>query len=280
VTAPPSIDWPRLAVGNHRLCCSNCARSDRDRTLGVTIEPGGRGVAHCFRCGYVENWHDERAAPQRPAAAPQRAEQRETLSDHGRALWDACRPLDGDALAYLEARKCAIPPADGDLRWHPALRHPAAGIAGPALVALVTHAETRQPLTLHRTWIRADGTKAAVAPARMLLGGHRKGGGVVRLWPDEAVTTSLGVAEGIETALSLAHAAAPVWAAIDAGNLAALTVLPGIEVLTIAVDHDEAGLQAAEDCAVRWYDAGRDVVLVMHPRAGADLNDMAKEPPQ
>ena len=162
------------------------------------------------------------------------------------------------------------------MRWHPALKHPASCLVGPALVALVTHAVTRAPLTLHRTWIRADGSKAPVNPPRMLLGGHRKAGGVVRLWPDEAVTTGLGAAEGFETALSLAHAHRPVWACIDAGNLAAFPVLDGIECLTIAVDHDGAGIAAARACAARWARAGRDVRLAMPDRHKADLNDVAR----
>lgn len=275
-----NIDWHRLEPGNHRMRCPSCGRSDKDRTLGVTVEPGGHGVAHCFRCEFVETWHDGPSkAPPRPISAPPSVRKRETLSDHGRALWDACRPISGPALAYLEARACRIPPADGDLRWHPELRHPATGYVGPALVALLTDALDRTPRTLHRTWVKSDGTKPPEAdPARMLLGGHRKAGAVCRLWPDEAVTLGLGIAEGIESALSLAHAAAPVWSAIDAGNLAALPVLEGVEVLTIGVDHDEAGQRAAEDCALRWYEAGRDVALVVPPTPGADLNDLAKEP--
>ena len=60
-----------------------------------------------------------------------------------------------------------------------------------------------------------------------------------------------GVAEGIESALSLAWAFVPVWACIDAGNLAALPVLDGIEALTIAADNDPAGQAAAQTCATR-----------------------------
>jgi putative DNA primase/helicase len=79
---------------------------------------------------------------------------------------------------------------------------------------------------------------------------------VCRLWPDDFVSHGLGVAEGIETALSLAHAYTPCWAAIDAGNLAALPVLAGVEVLVIAQDRDPAGEMAASDCADRWAAAG------------------------
>lgn len=169
-----------------------------------------------------------------------------------------------------------IPPADGDLRFHPALPHPPSGHKGPALVALLTDAVDKTPRTLHRTWIRPDGTKAPIDPPRMLLGGHRKAGAVCRLWPDEDVTHGLAVAEGIETTLSVAHAGGPVWACIDAGNLADFPVLPGIECLTIAADHDPAGIAAANTCAARWAAAGRGVFVVLPPGAGRDLNDVAR----
>ena len=70
------------------------------------------------------------------------------------------------AASYLEARACALPHPDGDLRWHPALRHPS-GFVGPVLLALMTDAVTCAPLTLHRTWIKPDGIKADVDPPRL-----------------------------------------------------------------------------------------------------------------
>ena len=166
-----------------------------------------------------------------------------------------------------------MPPPDGDLRWHPALTHKPSGMVGPALVALVTDAVTREPITLHRTWVCADGTKAPLDPPRMLLGGHRKQGGVVRLWPDEAAALGLGIGEGIETALSMARHYTPVWSAIDAGNLGALPVLAGIETLVIGADHDAAGLDAATVCADRWAAAGVEVHVIAPEREGADWNE-------
>ncbi|MFT3816040.1 MAG: toprim domain-containing protein [Rubrivivax sp.] len=267
------IDWH----GPRRQPCPACSRSDRDKTLGVTLNDDGTGVAHCFRCEYVETLRDDRPAL-KPAptrqAAPGRREPAPVLSKDWRDFFARLEPLAGPALAYLRARCCVIPPVDGDLRWHPALRHPS-GHTGPALVALVTDALTREPLTLHRTWVQADGTKAPVDPPRLLLGGHRKAGGVIRLWPDEVVGTGLAVAEGIETALSLAHAFRPVWACIDAGNLAALPVLAGVESLLIAADHDDAGIKAAEACAARWAAAGREASIALPERAKADINDLA-----
>jgi putative DNA primase/helicase len=272
------ITWSDLTTGSHRLTCPECGRGERDKTLGVTIEDGA-GVAHCHRCHYIENWHDRTATkrPGKPVSRPVVNIRHERLSDDGVELWSACTGLRGTiGEQYLRARHCAIPPEDGDLRFHPALKHPN-GYTGPALVALVTDAITRQPISLHRTWICADGTKAKVDPPRLLLGGHRKQGGVIRLWPDEFVTYGLGIGEGVESTLTLATVLRPAWSLIDAGNLGAFPVLPGIEVLTIAADNDPAGLKAATACATRWTAAGVDVRVVIPPREGTDLNDVARE---
>lgn len=269
------IDWTQFATGIYRLPCPSCGRSKRDKSLGLTVEANGAGVAHCFRCAFVETYRPDHTTHHVATALPPtkvaNASKHETLSQHGRNLWDACVPLSGVAVAYIQARRCCLPPADGDLRYQPFLKHPS-GYTGPALVGLITDAVTRQPLSLHRTWIQADGRKADIDPPRLLLAGHRKQGGVIRLWPDEAVTAGLGIAEGIETALSLAWAYTPVWACIDAGNLAALPYLPGIDCLVIGADNDPAGSVAANDCADRWVDADAEVFITR--QVENDLNDV------
>lgn len=265
-----------LEAGEHRLTCIACGRGPKDRTLGVTVEPDGAAVAHCFRCAYVETHRPDRGIrfhPGKPVSRPVAPLKRESLSEYGTELFEACTGLRGTVgEQYLLARDCAVPPADGDLRYCADLRHPS-GHTGPALVALVTHAETRAPLTLHRTWIHSDGRKADVDPPRLLLGGHRKAGGVIRLWPDEAVTTGLTVTEGVETGLSLARDYTPVWSMLDAGNLAALPVLEGIGVLVIGADHDPAGIEAATACADRWAAAGVDVRVIAPECERTDWND-------
>jgi len=269
-----AIDWS----GPGRQPCPLCNRGQKDRSLGVTVEPDGRGVAHCFRCGHVQTIRGEvtsrrsqHVLPHRPAAKKRRA-----LSPYGRQLWESCVPLDGASLAYLQARQCVIPPPGGHLRCHPRLKHWPSSTVGPALVGLVTDAVTGEPLTLHRTWVQSDGKKAPLDEPRMVLKDHDKVGGVVRLWPDEAVTVSLGIAEGIETALSLAHAFSPVWALLDAGNLASMPVLDGVESLLIAADHDAAGIAAAKSCGQRWAARGREARIVMSDVPKADLNDMVR----
>jgi putative DNA primase/helicase len=114
------------------------------------------------------------------------------------ALWNSTQDLGGVAAQYLRSRHCVVP-AYGDLRWHPSLKHPS-GYVGPALVALITDVETNEPLSLHRTWITANG-KANIDTPRLLLGNHAIVGGVIRLWPDDEVNSVLGIAEGIENRL-------------------------------------------------------------------------------
>ena len=271
------LDWLDYQIGAHRIQCPECGRGAKDKTVGLTIEQDGNGVAHCFRCGYVETHRPDgnkvkRQPTIRPAIDPN-IKRNESLSDWGRELWRNCHPLSGVALSYLRARRCMIPPESGHLRYHPALRHPC-GYVGPALVALITDVLTGKHLSLHQTWITPTG-KANIDSPRRLLANHAIEGGCIRLWPDEYVTHGLGLAEGVETALSLAWAYAPVWATIDAGHLAKFPVLGGVESLVIAQDKDAAGIAAASKCACRWADAGREVFVTR--QEVNDLNDVLQE---
>ena len=265
--------------GTQRTRCPECDRDSRDTALSITIKGDSSAVWQCFRCGFkgatrgrVE--HGTRAQTLRVDAT-----RHTTLADRWRDFWRTCSPISADSLAgrYLRHRGCVLSPIDGDLRWHPECWHWPTRQRLPALVALITDIQTNVPLSLHFTFIRADGTgKADIEPPKLLLPRHRKSGGVIRLWPDACVTYSIGLAEGIESALSLAHAHAPVWATIDAGNLSTLPILHGIESVIVAVDHDNSGLKAAQSFATSWARAGVDVWLVIPDVAGADLNDVAR----
>lgn len=259
---------------DQRLPCPHCDRGPRDSAASFRYTEAGGWIAHCFRCGWKAGARGDNG-PRAPMAQRPMPTQRAGLARNWARFWRECGPIRGTpAETYLRGRECVLPPPDGDLRFHPRAYHWIAERRAPALVALATGALDRAPKTLHLTFLAADGRgKAALQPARLLLPRHEKAGAVVRLFPDEAVTTGLGLSEGIESALSLAHVGLPVWAAIDAGNLAELPVLDGIEELAIAVDRDPAGERAADSIAHRWITAGRRVRLVK-PRAG-DLNDIA-----
>ena len=254
-----------------RAPCPVCNRGPKDRALAITEDERGV-VEYCHRCGYTSANNIERR-PIEPIPTPAKSTEPLEWSERADGIWRRTKPLRGTVgETYLLYRGCVLPPPDSDLRYlAPTDQHP------PTLCAKVTDAATNAPMTLHFTRLAADGVgKAGTDCDKLLLSGHRKRGGVIRLWPNEAVTHGLALAEGIESALAAARLHTPIWATVDAGNLSQFPVLAGIEALTIFADHDDAGLKAAKECARRWHAAGREV-HIRAPRApGADAADLAK----
>jgi hypothetical protein len=188
--------------------------------------------------------------------------------------------------AWLRTRDCAVP-VDSDLRYLPASeRYP-----WPAMVGIVTDFLTGERMSLHFTYLSLDGrSKAPVEKQRALLFNHEKRGGVIRLTADADVERHLGLGEGIESCLAVTKGLGrqahwlPVWATIDAGNMASLPVAAGIERLTVFADTDakrlvwrngskveigEEGQRAARTLARRWHEAGCAVYIGQAP-AGPD----------
>ena len=211
----------------------------------------------------------EAAEPSRPAAHVE-AEESQTLS-LARAIWRESVPARGTIVeTYLRARGVTLPPR-APIRFHVACPRGAERV--PAMLALVTNAESNEACGVHRTFLRPDGSgKVETGTAKMMTGAA----GVIRLSPDDCVTTGLGISEGVETGLALLTIAAwsPIWAAASAGGIAKFPVLPGIAAITLFDDRDDkgAGLRAATECAARWKDAGREARIEMPP-GGTDWLD-------
>jgi putative DNA primase/helicase len=263
--------------------------SARDRSLQISENPNGEPTVYSHAGddwkAIKDDWRAQGLLPEFiPGERRMKAFQfvkpmnaydsppKQRWSDYAESLWQSCQPIAGAAAQYLAARDCVIPPADGDLRWHPSLLHKKSNWTGPALVARVTDAITGEPMTLHRTWIKADGTKASIQLPRLPLKGHAKKGGVIRLW---AAAPTLGIAEGIENALTAVQVINPSWALIDANNLARFPVIDGVSSLVIFADNDSngTGQKAAAECAQRWVLAGRVVKIFTPDIPDTDLND-------
>jgi hypothetical protein len=226
-----------------------------------------------------------RGVPNPEPAVEEKALEPPPTLDLARQLWRRSVPAAGTLVeTYLHSRRLKLPD-DAPIRFHPkAWRNAANGPHGPAMVALMitplADPETGRPRArgVHVTYLAPDGSGKADGPSQKIMLGNV---GLIRLMPDEDVHAGLGIAEGIETALSVMQGFdwRPVWAATSAGAIRTLSVLPGIEALTIFADPDEAGLKAAKQCAVRWQEAGREVRISLPPIAG-DFNDLIqhKEP--
>ena len=132
--------------------------------------------------------------------------------------------------------------------------------------------ETGEPRGVHRTFLLQDGSRKAPGQAKMMCGYA----GVVRLAPGMEMTLGLGLAEGIETALSVMRSLiGPRWAATSAGAVRAFPLLPGIEALTIFSRPRPPRPDAAEHCAARWAASGR-LARISEPPDGQDFNDLIR----
>jgi hypothetical protein len=191
----------------------------------------------------------------------------------GESYLSEIRGIDVDAIADVLERTIAI-------GWHPEVLfreegHPLDGRCLWCIVGVMTDPVTaRLTGAISRTYLNpTDGTKVGKAKT---LGTPA---GIVRLTPDEDVSSGLHVAEGLETALAgMAIGFRPMWSTGTTSLMRSLPVLGGIEALTIFADHDEngAGLKAAQDAARRWVAAGREAHIRMLRQLG-DLNDAVRE---
>lgn len=285
-------------AGIGQILCPGPGHSYRDRSLSVRLDaraPGGI-VVHSFagddalaakdyvrqRLGLSEVFARSGGnlpgkAERKTASCPVEAPGSEERTARAMAIWSEARhPAGSPVEAYLARRGVVLPDDPREvIRFHSAC--PFAGTRTRAMVALVRDIVTNEPVAIHRTALSLDGHKIEVnGHDRLALGPI--GGGAVKLSPDEDVTTSLGVGEGIETTLSLRRSPefgeSPVWSLLAAGGISTLPVLPGIEALWIATDHDPAGLKASRTCATRWQAAGAETFLITPDAPGADLNDL------
>lgn len=196
----------------------------------------------------------------------------EDRSAMNRALWtEAARCVPGDLVhRYLASRGIDEVPAE--LRFHPKARDGDGGIR-PCMVARVLTADGSKVATLHRTFLRPDGlAKAEMDAPRKLMPGALSEGCAIRLGP---VADCLGIAEGIETALSAsALFDIPVWATISAQTMRTWIPPEGVSEVCIFGDEDPgyAGQAAAYHLAHRLA-AKFKVNVKMPPMVGQDWND-------
>jgi putative DNA primase/helicase len=184
-------------------------------------------------------------------------------------LWAGALPAAGTiAQLYLAGRGLPDLATSAALRFRADTPHPSSGRYA-AMVAVVSDA-AGEPAAVHRTFLAANGQKAAVEPVKATLGSLA--GGAIRL---QGEAPEILVAEGIESAGSAGLLLGlPAWSAVCAGNLAKLHLPDLVRAVVIAADADEPGRKAAEAAAARWRAEGRRVRIARPDEAGRDFNDI------
>jgi len=280
----------RFLTGKH-LPCPACGGADRFRFDDRSKD----GDYFCSQCGAgkgvsllmkVKGWDFATAAKRvdeiiGKAPAIPRQEVREHLPDKRglRELWSASRMVEnGDSVSvYLAARgiDAKIPRC---IRYVPEMdyRHEDnTHTTHPGMIATFCDKDGK-PFTLHRTYLTNDGRKADLDPNRKLMPGRVAKGGAVRLMPILG-PGELGIAEGIETALSAAVICGiPVWAALNEVLLRAWEPPKEVQQVFVFGDNDGnfVGQAAAYDLAKRLATTMKISVEVRIPKlVGYDWND-------
>jgi hypothetical protein len=195
-----------------------------------------------------------------------------------RWLWqEETRAAGGTVQVYLWSRLLLIDPIPDVIRFHPSLYHKESGECRPAMIARIDHGASGDGLGVHATYLAMDGSsKATLKPERRIIG--TASGGAVQLGQPQR-DRRLIVGEGIENAIALGLSLrAPAWAALGAPGLRSLALPPKANIITIAADHDKAGIKAARIAAKRWVAEGREVEICIPPVPGTDWNDALLHP--
>lgn len=279
---------PGFLVNKHGPC-PICTGKDRYRF----DDKAGRGTWFCSHCGSGDGfglvqrlfgWSFSEAAKQvdrlvgTVQAGPITAER--TDASKVQALiqvWNGSRPVTrGDPVWQYLNRRLGLEIVPADLRLHPGLRYTDEDGRDlgrfPAMVARIRYPDGTGA-SIHRTYLTDDGHKAPVPQAKKIMAGKPLNTGAVRLG---AAGTTLGIAEGIETALAASQRfGVPVWAATNAVLLEAWVPPEGVERVLIAGDNDASftGQAAAFGLARRLVQKGHAVEIRLPDQVGKDWAD-------
>jgi hypothetical protein len=259
----------------------------KDRSLGIKLDPSAPGgfrinsfaqddpelckryVAQLLKQLGGTSHQIEPLAPEPVAGAHK--------TSSALAIWNCASPPEGTLVErYLNLRACglysSVQRCDA-IRFHPLC--PFSTQRVPSMLALMRHVITDEPTGIHRTALGFDGTarQELDGGAKRMLGNANFS--AVKLLPHNGV---LGIAEGIETALSASRLfSVPVWAMLSAGGIRTCPIVPTVKRLIIFADHDPAGMKAAVVCADRYRRNGIPAAIKHPPTLGSDFNDVLKE---
>ncbi|CAN5496995.1 hypothetical protein BH10PSE12_BH10PSE12_07950 [soil metagenome] len=193
------------------------------------------------------------------------------VRDRVHQLWGDARPVRGTpAEAYLVGR--AIATNSDALRYHPRtpVRQDGVLMFRPALLCAVQACNDIVALQRMFLDIRHGGLASDLGGPRRMFG--RPGRGAVRL---AEPTDSLGLAEGVETAMAaMTMLGIPVWATLGAERLARIDIPRRVRRLILLPDNDAPGRAALTSARTAYAAAHRRIETILPPGQAKDWNDL------
>lgn len=194
-----------------------------------------------------------------------------------KSAWQRCCVLTGadPASRYLISRGLELAQWPSQIRYAPDISYvhdDKSRSSHPAMVAKFVSPDALA-MTLHMTFLDAQGNKADVPKVRKLAACKVPPGGAVRLAPS---AETMGIAEGIETSLAASLLdGIPVWAALSAANLVKWVPPANAKHVIIYGDNDASltGHHAAYSLGYRLKTEGLSVDVRIPVNEGSDWHD-------
>ncbi|WBL64701.1 DUF7146 domain-containing protein [Thauera sp. WB-2] len=288
-----ALGMDERALSGKHCACPVCGGKDRFRF----DDKEGRGTYYCPSCKPGDgvqlamaftglSFRDVAAEIERIAGTvrPTATRSERTDEDKLAALRRAFResmPIerDDEACRYLAGRDLALYDLPENVRLHPGMAYRDDGkvlSTFPTMLATVT-SPAGKAVSLHRTYIQ-DGRKAPVSAPKKLMQGLPIAGAAIRLTP---VSLTLGIAEGIETALAAAELfEVPTWSCISTSGIESFEPPAGVEHVIVFADNDAnfAGQAAGYRTAHRLALRGIEVEVIVPPEPGDWLDHLSGTP--
>lgn len=308
---------PETIVGDGRIhrFSTNGKRSDTAGGYVLHLDRVSAGAFWDWRTGIYSTWcssapelmtpaerrlHEKRMVAHREQAQRDRTAAMQQNRERIDMLWKQSQRITfGDPVhTYLRGRGLNLKRIPDVLRLHPALDYWSFDKDGkavklgthPAMLAAVQvdvypdgnhHCPgVLTTVALHRTYLTRAGTKADVpAPKKLTGAAGDMRGAEMRLAGPEVVegSLSLGVAEGIETALAAAEGSrVPTWATVSASGMKSFQWPRVPHDLYIFADNDanETGQRAARELERKARAYGLRVNTLIPPETGTDWADV------
>ena len=189
-------------------------------------------------------------------------------------VWDESVSLYPAVTNYLKSRGIEIMP--DNIRYNHSCWESDTRKNYPAMIARVQNAEGK-PICLHRTYL--SGYEKANIPStkKLMPATESLKGSAIRIAEPKK---TMGVAEGIETALSCIQMfSMPVWATISTAIMESWIPPEGVKHIIIFADNDlnYAGGKSAYKLANTLHSKGFDVEVKMPETKGYDFNDVLRK---